>query len=92
MQKTWDEPRERAEKSLLVWVERSGKRTPLAEMSDSHLNFAIDMVQRSIQGKSFWRASFLPYLKEERRYRRALINKKGFVHANPDKVQPQRYR
>lgn len=63
-------------KSKLVWLERDGTVTPVAQMSDHHLKSSIEMIQRSISENKWWRTDQLQYLKEERHYR-ALINKKG---------------
>lgn len=62
----------KAIKSKMVWREQSGLLTPIAQMSDHHLMCAIRMVQESIREQKFWRSAYLPYLKEERAYRRAL--------------------
>lgn len=59
-------------KAKMVWREQSGLLTPIAQMSDHHLMCAIRMVQESIREQKFWRSAHLPYLKEERAYRRAL--------------------
>lgn len=70
-------------KSKMVWREQSGLLTPIPQMSDHHLMCSIRMVQESIREKKFWRSAYLPYLYEERAYRRALIKKKGDLKCQP---------
>ncbi len=91
-QKELKEGAAKRSKEMLIWVERDGTRTPIAAMSDHHLKYSMQMVAQSITARKFWRSAWLPYLKEEARYRRALTKRKENLNANADQVSSQKGR
>lgn len=50
-----------------VWITRDGQRLLVSQMTTSHINNAIAMIQRSNRG---WRRSYLERLELELRIRR----------------------
>ena len=55
--------------TTVYWETKDGILIELSEMTDSHINNWIAMIEKSIKAGKPWRAGALPYLKQELRDR-----------------------